>query len=78
MYTYRAPTSETGSFNNYPIVDRRNADEDQPFVEISNTGIPVEGKNYNWNAYKLWTWIDEQLKRINKLPCNRLYSGGLI
>lgn len=62
------PSSKTGLLEEFPVVDA--TDGSQTFVEISNTGIPVVGKNYNQPAFEFWAWVDKVMQQIKEHPCN--------
>lgn len=70
----RKPSSETASFKSsaYPTVENDSYTQ-MPYVEITNTGAPVTGINPNWEAFNLWTQVEQKIDKIKKLSCNRKY-----
>lgn len=52
----------------------KNSFEEMQYVEITNSGTPAAGINPNWDAFNLWTRVEQEADRIKKLPCNRKYQ----
>lgn len=67
----RIPSSESGllSSDQNPVVPQ--SGDVLPFVEVTNTGIPVVGTNPNWPAYEFWTELEADANAIKSMACNQ-------